>query len=369
MAQVQAPRAVGRLRHELASAAATADDEAGLLPAGGDLLRAMRQRRGLSQEQVATSLRVSSATISYWEQSKVVPPSDRLAALFEVLGAQPEERAFLMEGRCFLAPPLQETPATLDSLEQTLAILREEVYAGKSSGIDLRFLVLESQLAPLAQPGRAARLLLTRVLAHHAEWLSWGRRRREALRCADRVVEILRQDGFPLYTARALPLAVHVQALIIGSGSRRDSAVQAVELLQSWLSGEPPPQWQTFLYREMASHATDAGVAEAALDFSRRARSAAERTEDARDIRTSQNVQARVLTRLGRHREALVLLPVDEDTVPMNGFFEAIRRAEALLGLKEWNDARRWVTRAHELAVVCGYSHLQAQVENLVRQL
>jgi transcriptional regulator with XRE-family HTH domain len=368
MAQVQAPRAVGRLRHELASAA-TADDETGLIPAGGDLLRAMRRRRGLAQEQVAASLRVSSATISYWEQSKVVPPSDRLAALFEVLGAQPEERAFLTEGRCFLAPPLQETPATLDALEQTLATLRGEVYAGKSSGIDLRFLVLESQLAPLAPPGRAARLLLTRVLAQHAEWLSWGRRRQEALRCADRVVEILRQDDFPLYTARALPLTVHVQALIIGNGSRRDSAAQAVELLQSWFSGDPPPQWQTFLYREMANHATDAGVADAALDFSRRARSAAERTADARDIRTSQNVQARVLARLGRHREALDLMPVGEDKVPLNGFFEAVRRAEALLGLEEWNDARRWVNRAYDLAAICGLSHLRAQVETLARQL
>jgi hypothetical protein len=207
------------------------------------------------------------------------------------------------------------------------------------------------------------------VLAHHAEWLSWGLRRREALQCAERVVEILRQDGFPLYTARALPLAVHVQALIIGSGRRRDSAAQAVELLQSWFSGDPPPQWQTFLYREMANHATDAGVAGAALDFSRRARSAAERTEDPRDIRTSLNVQARVLARLGRHREALELMPVEEDKVPLNGFFEAVCRAEALLGLEEWNDARRWVTRAYDLAETCGLPHLRAQVENLARQL
>jgi transcriptional regulator with XRE-family HTH domain len=369
LVRVYAPRAVGGLRRELAGGAGTDGGEPGLLPAGGDLLRAMRRRRGLPQERVAAHLRVRTSTVSYWEQSKIVPPPERLAALCDLLGAQPEERAVLMDGRRFLALPLQETPTTLDRLEQALQTLRNEVYAGESRAIDLRFLLLEGQLAPLAQRRRAARLLLTRVLAHYAEWLSWGHRRREALRYADRAVEILQQDGHPPHTARALPLAVHVQARVIGGGGRRERAAQAVELLQSWLSVGPDPHWETFLYREMADHAIDVGASEAALDFSRRARSAAERTEDTRAIRASQKVQAHVLTRVGRYREALALLPLGEDKIPMNAYFEALHRVEVLLGLEEWNDAQQWVTRAYELAAACGYSHLRGNVDAVARQL
>src|SRR5205823_2215246 len=132
-----------------------------------------------------------------------------------------EERSFLSEGRLFLAPPVRETATCLDQLEQVLQALRDAVYAGASGAIDLQFLVLESQLAPLAghsrnasgdptkASGRGTRLLLARVLAHYAEWLSWQTRRREAFRTADRAVEILQEDGPPSPTARALPLAVH----------------------------------------------------------------------------------------------------------------------------------------------------------------
>jgi transcriptional regulator with XRE-family HTH domain len=369
IARVQAPRAVGALRQELAGGAGTAADEPGLLPAGGDLLRAMRHRRGLSQGRVAAHLRVRTSTVSFWEQSKTVPPAERLGALCDLLGAQPEERAVLMDGGRFLVPPLQETPNTLDRLEQALQTLRNEVYAGESRAIDLRFLILKSELAALAPRRRSARLLLTRVLGHYAEWLSWGNRLREAFRSADQVVEILRQERSLSPTARALPLAVHVLAGVTRGMGRPDSAAQAVELLRSWHSAGHDPGWESFLYREMADHAVDAGAVETALDFSRRAQSAAERTEDARAIRTSQKVQIRILIRASRYQEALALLPPDEDKVPLNGLFEALERAGVLLGLEEWDDAQRWVARAYELIAAYGYSHLRWKVDELAQRL
>ncbi len=380
MGRVQAPRAVGRLQGELAGrqpGPAGADapvEDAGLLPAGGDLLRAMRHRRGLSQEQVAAQLQVRPSAVSYWEQSKTMPAPDRLATLFDLLGAQPEERAFMRDGRRFLAPPLQATAASLDLLEQTLQTLRNEVYAGESRAIDLRFLVLQSQLAPLArfpgkQSGRAARVLLTRVLAHYAEWLSWGNRRREAFRAADRAVEILQEDGGPLHTTRALPLAVHVLAAVTRQKDAPVSAAQAVELLQRWLSLGPDPGWENFLYRELADHAVDAGAIDSALSFSSRAQSAAEQMGEERAIRTSRKVRVRVLTRLGRYQEALALLPAEENPVPVSGCFEALDRADVLLGLEERDEAQWWVARAYELTSAYGCYHLRPRVDELARQL
>jgi hypothetical protein len=142
-----------------------------------------------------------------------------------------------------------------------------------------------------------------------------------------------------------------------------------VELLRSWLSLSPDPCWENFLYRELADHAVDAGAFEVALNFSRQAQSAAERTEEARAIRTAQKVRVRVLTRLGRYQEALALLPAEEDPVPIAGFFEAVERANILLGLAERNEAGRWVSRADELTAAYGYIHLRPRVDELARQL
>src|SRR5215212_913798 len=105
LARMRAPRAVAEMRREVAGRAGLTDDVAFLLPAGGDLIRAMRRRRGLSLEEVATRLRVRPSAVSYWEQSKTTPHMERLSALCDLLGAQPEERAVLADGQCFMALP------------------------------------------------------------------------------------------------------------------------------------------------------------------------------------------------------------------------------------------------------------------------
>ncbi|GAB4457200.1 MAG: hypothetical protein OHK0029_16550 [Armatimonadaceae bacterium] len=62
------------------------------LPVRGRLLRAIRRRNGLSQEQAAAFLNVHPTTISAWEQARALPPSHRCDDLLRVLGAYPEER-------------------------------------------------------------------------------------------------------------------------------------------------------------------------------------------------------------------------------------------------------------------------------------
>src|SRR6266851_3033403 len=57
LALIRAPRAIRQLRAESAPVA-TGGGEMGAMPASGDLLRALRCRAGLSQEQVAAALGV-----------------------------------------------------------------------------------------------------------------------------------------------------------------------------------------------------------------------------------------------------------------------------------------------------------------------
>lgn len=51
----------------------------------GPFLRALRTRRGLTQEQLARRLHVSGAAVSKWETGKCLPDLTKLEALAEVL--------------------------------------------------------------------------------------------------------------------------------------------------------------------------------------------------------------------------------------------------------------------------------------------
>src|SRR5215470_8164069 len=64
-ARINAPRALARLRNE--SVPATDTTENPTLPAAGDLLRALRHRRGFSLEQAAALLKLQPSTLSRWE--------------------------------------------------------------------------------------------------------------------------------------------------------------------------------------------------------------------------------------------------------------------------------------------------------------
>src|SRR5207247_8317718 len=142
-----------------------------------------------------------------------------------------------------------------------------QIYAGEQAEIDLLCLTLASQLWPLMGRHRDARRLLSEVSATHAEWLRWQGRNREAFRCAERVQELVRRDEPARPIVWGLLTAVVVSAGVVAGGRGRDSASRAVELLQSWLSVEPTPQWETSLYRDMTDHAVKAGHLEAAWEF------------------------------------------------------------------------------------------------------
>lgn len=54
-------------------------------------IRRTRQRRNLSQSELAERVGVSQRTVSKWENGEVIPRSDRLAALAAVLGVSMSE--------------------------------------------------------------------------------------------------------------------------------------------------------------------------------------------------------------------------------------------------------------------------------------
>jgi hypothetical protein len=107
---------------------------------------------------------------------------------------------------------------------------------------------------------------------------------------------------------------------------------------------------------------------EAAWEFSQCARAAAERTEDAGQIRIAEKVQAGVLARIGRGREALAVMPAAEDEVFVRRLEDTVYWAELLL-LGERAEAHRWVARAYDLMAAGEYPYRRRRADAVARQL
>jgi transcriptional regulator with XRE-family HTH domain len=90
--RVGAPRAARRLRE-----AAVAG-----LPGVGHLLRAMRRRRGWTQQDVASRVGVRQSAVARWERAEARPSATHLHALCVAFDARPEELAALQAGTASL---------------------------------------------------------------------------------------------------------------------------------------------------------------------------------------------------------------------------------------------------------------------------
>jgi transcriptional regulator with XRE-family HTH domain len=145
------------------------------IPGSGDLLRAMRERQGLTNKGLAAALGVPPYQISRWEKSDALPPADLLEHLCEALGAYPEEQTFL-ESHSRLLPPLEsQARGNRHGLDVYVALLDEmdrKSAACEPMPGDLAFLAIEAQLTPLARAGRRDAIwLLGRCYLMHAEWM------------------------------------------------------------------------------------------------------------------------------------------------------------------------------------------------------
>lgn len=339
-------------------------------PVPGHLLRAMRLRRGHSLRSVALQLGVEPSTLSRWERSESAPPSERLRALLDLLGARPEERAALAEGRRLLEPLAPDEPVSLDVLVERLALLESAVEHGSRALMDLEFLLWKERTWRLAAESEAARELLADGCSRYAVWLSWDDRKREAAEYARRALALVGEPGPNRLELPSRERAVHVAALVIGRGGGRDGPRRAVEWLRSWLLPGSTPYWESFLCREMAEHALQAGEHAAALAFAGRACELAARLEDPFAPARCRDVTIDVLRATGRHREALRLLEsIDEEGIPIQRILAALRWAHVLSALGERTAAAQHLAEARDLIAGHGYPNFDRTVEQLARRL
>lgn len=355
---IGAPRATNRLRNEDRTAAVQADVDLMQAPMVGDLLRAMRQRKGRTVEEVARVLGVSARSVRAWEHSDAWPSNEHLHAFCHLLEAAPEEVRALTAGSGWTAflptLPTDSAPDALDALQEfrlQLLFSRSVMVRHGSHLKDLAYLALLSRLIPLAPRLPSARTELLSAYAAYANWLASQLRFQEAGNYAKLAVEMSPRTGA---TNPEWFRAVIVSAQATVKGGRHTSVSAAVRVANSLLESARPiaaekrPDYEAWMISQQSDFAYINGQAEVAISHGFHAFHQALRTEDLAEIRQRRTDLAALLLNLNRGGEALAVIPEDEVT-----FDPGVRarfrlfRVRALRQIGSVAEAHDWLDKAY----------------------
>lgn len=351
-AAIRAPRARARL-------ARSAPKGEIWLPSAGELLRALRRRKGLSLEQAAAVLGVWPSTVHRWERTGTMPSAALLDVYCAALGAYPEERCALDEGFGLDA-------GTRESLEAQCEQLRCAAMGGEEALVELRFLALEAQLWARSARDRFAERLLVRTWIWHAQWLLWRGRLEDAGPMAGRALAWLERTDSPDPGAFR---AVHIYANFLVDRSRRPDPARGLRFLNDWLPVARWPRAEAWVRHNIATYQFRTGAVEEARRMAERADAVALRSDDPQAIRNSRSDRASMLLRCGESDLALALLSAEHQSNIYHRVFEAHLWETALTAVGEADRAAAWRARVQatvgEFALPSAYrvAPCQAAVE------
>jgi transcriptional regulator with XRE-family HTH domain len=230
---LKAPRAQRQLRQ--------LDSRTALLTPSlqGELLWAMRQRKGWTQTQAAQAAGVTQAQITRWEKGDTIPDNQKLHTLCWHLGAQPEEVAALClsKGQGPTDTPLPHLPA--DSVTDEEA-WRSHLYRlihrpFPDELTDLVLIATEKRLGELSHRHDFAPQLLPAAYAIHTRLHLNQHRAPQAMRWAERGLSLARTVhtdvfGQSVWFGNVTAFAIHALAKKQPANLRR-----ALQLLHTWL--------------------------------------------------------------------------------------------------------------------------------------
>ncbi len=308
IALLPVPRALRRARTTDAAETGRWAGAAGPLPGGGDLLRAMRSRRGLTQAEAARAAGVGQGRLALWERSEDWPATERLHRLCFALGASAEETAALTGGHGAL-PAWDEAEdaeawsyrAGAASPEDPVGRLIKGVYFRSDALRDLRSLSLERALWLRAQDNDAFRFHLHDAYAYRARAMMDEGRYSEIGAYAERTLGLARQ-GYGRSQFWAWGVIASAKAL------RRRACRQPAALLAAMAGQAEPGESQAWLLSELAAAMAEAGKAEEAMRASAQAQVMAARAPEPEELLFRRRDHAALLVTLGRHGEALDVL-------------------------------------------------------------
>ena len=370
---VDAPRAQALVRTEMARTA----EEAGFgpMPQGGDLLRALRLRRGRSLEQTAAHLGVTSVTVRRWEATETWPSAQQLHRLCYALGAKEEEVLALTCGQFARTAPSPLTKgtaggATAEALAERVERFARAVYDPPFGLKDLELLTLRAEAWALAARGAAAGTgLLAEVYGLSSRYLAYRDRAGEAVAAAGRYFDLVPgtpPPGRPAARAAWLKLRLGTATARLHVPGRATTPRRCLEELRWVLPHARGTRYEAEALSRIAEMLLRQGARDEALRVSEEAHRAAMNDEDAACARGEHGIQ---LVRSGRFAEGLPLLSAGRAGDWYRLVETRLWEAEALAGLGEEAEAGRRLARAQSDLGLYEMTPLQPRLDGLRARL
>ncbi len=339
-------------------------EDLGSLPVLGDLLKSMRLRSRMTQQQMARELKTTRSTILRWEAAETMPSQENLERICVLLKAHTEESAALSSRQLQFG---EDTfPVSIETLAEQVTALESQGGRLQSPLIDLQALALKRHLWMLADKSQEALRLLGHVQVIHANWLVMQMRRQEAEPYLKHSLTILKKK---FTSDRFLQSAVNLAANL--AYQTRGGSATSVKLLKHWLP-VAPKQLQTTMWCDIALYVANIHQHDAAAYYLSRARDTLPHSLDTEWMSTYYYplTYARILLKTGRPLEALAWLPALPNTAPhtLHTVLQFMW-AETLLEAGEADMAQRYMDQLAISLRDCPQPHLMHKFQKLSTHL
>ena len=362
--RLDAPRAKKYVREEIVRIGE--HQGIGPMPNGGDLLRSLRMRQGLSLDEAASRLQVTSGTLRRWEKMEVWPALEQLHRICYTLGAREEEVIALTVGR-FAQTWGEKENVQIESLQQRFEALCLSRYDLMQSGLmDLSLLTLEAQLWPLAARSAAGRRLLAQVYTQHAHVLSDQERFAEMGQYADRALDITPEK----FTREAFWVKARIFS-VVAAKSRRSAPGnrRIIERFRQVLSFARTPELESWILSWLGTLLVEDGAIESGQFLFDQAIQVAARSENPIHKRLRENDKARLLLSMSRPAEALEIITTEQDD---NAYFRTgmlLEQAEAYLEMGHASEGHDHLHQVYSLIETHHLLHFRSRADELAQRL
>ena len=345
------------------------------LPGVGDLLRALRVRRGVSREKAAQTLGVAVTTWWRWENHRTAIPLATLPRIQTFLQASAGERQAL-ESR--MALPLDDSPVSLLQAREWPLLFARGRTADGAETVDLDAFALQRKLWLLHMTHPEARTLFARVSLDYSAWLLGQNRIVEAEAQAQQALRLYGLDADPELSI-AGPL--NILALCTSLTQGEEVAViptkpeRGLRLLNRWLPRIRHPFAQGLLLSDACLYAAEGETFDLASRYFDAARSVLPRAgEDEAALHCYLQVSyAKALLFQKKPVEAVDALPFPipdpADTKPGDDPFQFLIYVRFLLALGERHAAEKWLSNIYARLAQRDFPRLRTIADSLQRQL
>ena len=268
----------------------------------GDLLRAIRIRRGFTQCATSRAINVSQSMIAKWERGEDWPTQDKVHAFCFALDATEQELLTLMATNLALSAPANPY-SELESIESEYTIV------WSSTGVsDLRYHVLESRSSSLSTKSHAYHDLFVRILCYRARFLAENLRFEESKLYLKRIAKLRSEVINP---PRIWQNAAMAELLLVTGTNQSGTAVRDVfERNISHLAHN----FQAWMESELALCLAKLGDTDSALRLAHRAVQTASSWPT--EVPYRQLTRAKVLATANRTDEAVDLISEAKEQLP-----------------------------------------------------